>query len=416
MKIHLNNLSTSNIKFEDQKKFLNLIDSEKGDFLNPNLLAEGLRQTELVYHIFKGKRDFVQIGIGGSSLGAEMLVEALKKKDCKTKFHFFNNIDPDYLEDNLTDLEPKDALFFVVSKSGSTVETLALFSVVLNWLKKHGIQKENIKNYFVFATDPQKGPLRELGKEHGIFTLDIPPHVGGRFSVLTPVGLLPALMANIDAHKLLAGALNTKEDIQNNKNPYFYALGSKIWSLKTEKNITQTVLMPYTSKLRGLSLWFVQLWAESLGKKYSLDKNIVHQGLTPIASIGVTDQHSQMQLFMEGPKDKFLMFIEIEKFDKDFDINNEFQIKTFSQFEGVSLSKLMKAELEGTLKALTEASRPFTKISLTGLNEFSLGQIIGLFELLTVFVGQLLEINPFNQPGVEAGKLFAKQYLDGPTL
>ncbi len=410
MKIDLSNLKLDSIRFEDQNKFLASLKTHQGAFIDADTLRLGHNDSQKAFQAFKHKKSFIQIGIGGSSLGAEMLINALNN-DSDRKFLFLSNIDPDDLYQKLSPLEVKDCLFFVVSKSGSTVETLALFSIVLKWLKEKGISSSDIKDYFVFCTDPEQGPLRELGKAHKIVTLTIPPHIGGRFSVLTPVGLFPALMGLVDTKQLLEGALKVKEDLISNKNPYFFSLAQRIFDLKAEENITQTVLMPYSSKLASLSQWFVQLWAESLGKKYSLTKNIVHQGLTPIASVGVVDQHSQMQLFMEGPRDKFLIFIELEKFNNDFDLNNSFEFKSFEQFKSISLSQLLKAELEGTLKALQNNNIPFTKISLAQLNAFTLGQLIAFFELLTVYTGQLLNINPFDQPGVEAGKNYAKQYL-----
>ncbi|MFZ8933213.1 MAG: glucose-6-phosphate isomerase, partial [Bacteriovoracaceae bacterium] len=382
----------------------------QGAFVDEKTLHQGHEESKKAFQAFKHKKTFVQVGIGGSSLGAEMLINALNTGQDR-KFLFLSNIDPDDLYQKLDHLDVKDCLFFIVSKSGSTVETLALFSIALKWLKEKDIAESEIKDYFVFCTDPKEGPLRELGQKNNILTLSIPPYIGGRFSVLTPVGLFPALMSSIDTDLLIEGALKIKEDLVGNKNPYFFSLAQRIFELKNEKNVTQTVLMPYSSKMAGLSQWFVQLWAESLGKKYSLTNNIVHQGLTPIASVGVIDQHSQMQLFIEGPKDKFLIFIEIEKFNNDFELNNSFEFKSFEQFESVSLSTLLKAELEGTMKALQKSEIPFTKISLAQLNEFNLGQLIAFLELLTVYTGQLLEINPFDQPGVEAGKNYAKQYL-----
>ncbi len=410
MKIDLSNLTLDSLKFEEQNKFLASLKSNQGDFLNPDILNHDLEDCLRVQERFKDKKYFVQIGIGGSSLGAEMLIKALKPQT-DVQFLFLSNIDPDDLYAKFEKLVAKDSLFFVVSKSGSTVETLALFSIALKWVQEKGIPVSEIHNYFIFCTDPEKGPLRELGQKYNIETLNIAPHIGGRFSVLTPVGLLPALMAGLNGLELLVGAFKVKDDISNNKNPYFFSLGQRIFELKKAESVTQTVIMPYSSKLAGLSQWFVQLWAESLGKKYSLQQNIVHQGLTPIASVGVIDQHSQMQLFMEGPRDKFLIFIEIEKFENDFELTNDFEFDGFSQFEGISISQLLKAELEGTMKALDKNQIPFTKISLPKLNEFSLGNVIAFFELLTVFTGQLLDVNPFNQPGVEAGKTYAKQYL-----
>jgi glucose-6-phosphate isomerase len=217
------------------------------------------------------------------------------------------------------------------------------------------------------------------------------------------VGLLPAFFAGIDAQALLDGAHEIKKHLSDPKAcDEFFALARWIKGLH-DQGVNQTVLMPYSSLLKEFSAWFVQLWAESLGKD--------NKGLTPIPAYGATDQHSQMQLFMEGPRDKVLMLIEIEKFQTDFNLSNNLMGESFKLLAPFSLSQLMKAEFEGTLAALNENSRHVVHLKIPSLNETHLGQLILFSECLTVLVGKMLNVDPFNQPGVESGKKYAYAWL-----
>jgi len=358
-----------------------------------------LEETKAVHSAFKHKKYFVHIGIGGSALGPDMLLKAMGVKT-GVEFVFLNNIDPDDMHRSLNKVNIKESLIYVVSKSGTTAETVAAMSICLSMLEKAGVNKDQYKDYFVFCTDPVKGDLRKLSSEWGVKTLEIPSNVGGRFSVLTPVGFLPALFAGIDCHKLLSGAAKIGPSLTQGK--AFFELGAFIKDLH-DQGVHQTVMMPYSSLLKEFSAWFVQLWAESLGKE--------GRGLTPVPAYGATDQHSQMQLFMEGPKDKILFLIEVEKFTNDFSLSNNVAGESFKTLSAFSLSQLMKAELEGTLEALKENQRHVVHLKIPTLDEEALGQLILFSECLTVLLGQLLKVDPFNQPGVEAGKKYAYAWL-----
>ncbi len=361
-----------------------------------------LARCESLFNKFHHKKYFIHVGIGGSALGTEMLLSALGQSR-NVKFTFINNIDPDDLSRKLEDINLHEALFYVVSKSGTTAETVAAMSIIIQKLKNLGITESEYKDYFVFCTDPQKGELRKISGQWDIETLEIPANVGGRFSVLTPVGLFPSLFAGINVLGLLGGAEKIKPYLFNkDKAQDFFELAQWIKALHDE-GVQQTVMMPYSSLLREYSSWFVQLWAESLGKD--------GKGLTPIPAFGATDQHSQMQLFMEGPQDKILVILEVEKFYSDFSLNNDVESESFKNLSPFKLSDLMKAELEGTLTALEENKRHVVHIKLPILNEDSLGQLILFAECLTVIVGEFLQVNPFNQPGVEAGKKYANSWL-----
>lgn len=393
---------------ENWKSFLKTIDDPSTGFFHVTNRDELLNSCTEIYEKFQSRKNFIQIGIGGSSLGPEMLVSALG--DGQKRFEFINNIDPDFIHKQLKELKPSECLFYFVSKSGSTAEMSAAMAIIVNWLNENGIEEKDFASYFVFATDPKKSYLLDLGRQWGVTCLEVPSNVGGRFSVLTPVGFLPALFAGIDPSELIQGANDYKKAILNtdlSQNILIQA-ANFVMNLKDE-GMNQTVLMPYSSRLRDLSFWFVQLWAESLGKK--LDQG-GETGLTPIPSYGATDQHSQVQLFMEGPRDKVIFFVEVENFTNDYSLKTNIDSPSLKKLAPFSLSNLMDAQFNGTLKAMEQSKRPYMKMSIERVDAHNLGQIILFFECLTVLTGRMLGINPFDQPGVEAGKVNAIEWLD----
>ncbi|NPA54497.1 MAG: glucose-6-phosphate isomerase [Aquificae bacterium] len=345
---------------------------------------------------------FVLIGIGGSSLGAEMLIQSLKGLDFnlnkKPKFFVMDNVDPEKFDTVLKQIEIEKTCFNVVSKSGSTVETIANFSIVLKLLKdKLG---ENWKNHFIFTTDPQKGFLRKFGKENNIQLLDIPSYVGGRFSVLTPVGLLPAAVLGIDIDDLLAGArkmdfLSSEEEKIKENPAILLSLIHYISNVRKRKTIS--VMMPYSERLSLFVDWYRQLWAESLGKEGF--------GQTPVKAIGTIDQHSQIQLYRDGIKDKIITFIQVEKSDIDYKIPEDLP-EEINYLSGHSLHEILNKELLGTKTALVKSKVPNLTITLDKITSYNIGMLLYLYEYATGFSGYLYRINPFDQPAVEEGKNF----------
>lgn len=396
---------------QDYQKFLEIIDSPEYGFFKVFERQELLQQSRECAQKFKGVKNFVHVGIGGSSLGPEMMVKALKKTS--VRFHFLNNIDPDEIHECLEQLDPKTTLFYFASKSGGTAETMATLAICSNWLQEKGVPTKSFGQHMVFATDPVKSDLLKLSHQWNVPCLEIPSNVGGRFCALTPVGYFPALFAGLDIDQLAFGAKEIQSsllapELSENLLKQLYV---SLFELYKKENIHQTVLMPYSSKLKELSAWFVQLWAESLGKKYDSQGQRVECGLTPLASFGATDQHSQMQLFMEGPRDKCLIFLEVESSQHDFSLKTEIELPAFRALREHQLSELIKAELYGTIKALQEAKRPICHLAIQRNDEYHLGALILLFEALTVLMGQALNVNPFDQPGVEAGKKYAFEWL-----
>lgn len=415
MKLDLSGLqsieSTDSLSLSVIEKYRAILNGKDYGFFHLNGQTQLLEQCHRTFEEFQHIKHFVQVGIGGSSLGAELLVQSLPStRQCQ--FSFLNNVDTEIFDELFEKINLKETLFFFVSKSGGTVETMASLAVISNYLAQQGLKEEKFKEHMVFATDPENGDLRKLAKELNIKALDIPSNIGGRFSVLSPVGLFPALFKGINCSELLEGAEKIKPLLGYQAQAHdFFELANKLF-LGSKTGFSQTVLMPYSSKLRTLSDWFVQLWAESLGKKENIHGEQVFTGLTPIASYGATDQHSQVQLFVEGPQDKIAFFIEVEKRVNDYSLKNNFDLTAMKKIKEHSLEKLLKAELEGTKKAFEQAKRPFIHLQVPTLNEESLGGLILFFESLTVLTGLLLEIDPFNQPGVEAGKKFAFEWLE----
>jgi len=367
----------------------------------------------------KGKfRNLVVVGIGGSALGNIAIHTAMNhpfhnlltdvERNNIPRIFVLDNIDPDRFSGLLDIVTPGETLFNFITKSGTTVETMSQFLIITKLLQnKLG---NNYREHVITTTDEKKGTLRAITKHEGFKSFTIPAGVGGRYSVLTPVGLFSAAMGGVDISELLDGAAHMDAACQSDnlwENPALMgAVLSFLSHRKKGKNIFVT--MPYSNALSGVSDWFCQLWAESLGKRFSLNKEIVHTGSTPIKAIGVVDQHSQLQLYMEGPYDKVITFWVIKRFNKNVPIANENTIENeLIYLKGHSLNDLFNAEFEGTRLALAEERRPNCTLSLDELSAFNLGQLFCLYELQTAFAGKFYNVNAFDQPGVEVGKINA---------
>ena len=354
--------------------------------------------------------DLLVLGIGGSSLGGQALVSALGQVGPKgSRVHFLDNVDPDTINRTLEDLDPARTVAAVITKSGGTVETLAQLLIVRGWFKQSLGQGES-QNRMVFVTDPEKGFLRELSKSEGIRTFEIPENVGGRFSVLSPVGLLPAAFVGIDIAELLEGAAKmvdrvTRDDVA--ENPACLMAGAAMMAAR-DLGKSSLVMMPYSDSLRTMTSWFVQLWAESLGKRLNRHGETVFAGQTPIPAVGATDQHAQLQLFVEGPRDKVVTIIEVEQPQRALPIPDELDnIPELTFLKGRDLNDLLQAERRATRAALLDAGVPVLDIKLSKIDAGTVGGLIVLMEAACACAGILSGINPFDQPGVEAGKKMA---------
>lgn len=391
-------------------------DATAGDFGFATLLDTDPVDTPVV-RFAEARRgafqSFVQIGIGGSALGAVAIHAALSHRfhnetAARPRFYALDNVDPEETRALFDILDPRTTMFHVVTKSGDTTETMAGFLSALRRLRD--ALGDGWRNNVVVTTDPGKGFLRKFARDEGLVAFDIPPAVGGRFSVLSPVGLLPAAMIGADVPEIIYGAQQAADDCRRaepRQNVAFvFALLSHLLDLKRGKRIH--VMMPYARALRDTADWFRQLWGESLGKTSAV-------GPTPVVALGTTDQHSQMQLYTQGPNDKFIVFLECEKFRQDEVIPAVLPKDAAPSFlQGRSFGEVIGAMKRGTESALTSARRPNATLLFEEISARSLGWIFYLLEAATVYAGRLYGVNPFDQPGVEAGKKAAFAFLGRP--
>jgi glucose-6-phosphate isomerase len=359
------------------------------------------------------------LGIGGSALGTKALLNALRPpawnelddegRDFFPRLTVLENVDPTSVASALNRIDPRRVLVNVISKSGGTAETMAQYLVVRAWLEQ--ALGSAASRHLVFTTDPARGALRELAKRDHVATLDVPPDVGGRFSVLSPVGLLPAALVGIDIEGLLAGARRAlaraeSDDLLQNPAALYAALH---WEADHRQDARIHVLMPYTDRLRELAEWYRQLWAESLGKRTDREGRVVHVGPTPVGAVGATDQHSQVQLFMEGPYDKVITFVTIEDFGVELKIPPPAVAGVdlpadLAYLPGHTLGELLQAEYQATSTALAQMGRMNCTLRLPDLAAATVGEVLMFFQLATGYAGVWYGIDPFDQPGVELGK------------
>jgi len=351
----------------------------------------------------------VVLGIGGSALGTTAVATALlhpwhnllsADRRGAPRLFVLDNIDPTEIAALLDMLDPARTVFNVISKSGETAETMSQFLVAADWLKKSfgGRWTDRV----VMTTGPAAGSSgQKLVRELGLTWLPVPENVGGRFSVLTPVGLFPLAVVGGDVRSLLDGAAAIRDrclvpDLRANP---AYTLAALLYLLDTANGKHTAVLMPYSQLLRDVADWFCQLWAESLGKE---NRHGQKTGQTPVKARGVTDQHSQLQLYLDGPNDKVIMFIGVDRVARDIDIPAALpETEGSGYLTGHTMSRLLDAERVGTEVSLRNGCRPNLTISLPEVNAHTVGQLLFLFETATAMAGELYELNAFDQPAVQ---------------
>lgn len=382
---------------------------ESGEIGFPKLAEVDLGELIDFTKKFQGLyNDLIVIGIGGSSLGFEAVANALlpfgfnafskDKRGFFPRYWVMDNVDSFKVYSILEHCKPEETLVVVISKSGSTVETAANFLVVYDWIRKSDV---DIRNHIITVTDSSKGDLRKITDMFGLDSFVVPGNVGGRFSVLSSVGLLPAALVGIDIEQMKKGA---EYFIQHGKS--IFMTMSAIYNAFLEKKYPINVIMPYSSRLKSFSEWFCQLWGESLGKRYNNEIKEVYFGSTPVSAVGSVDQHSQLQLYKEGPFDKLITFIELSEHDFNQTLKGDWY-ENYNYLDGVDLNKLLNIELYATEVALKMAGRPSMKIVIDYLDEFSLGYMFMLYQYIVAVLGLTNNINPFDQPGVEEGKDYA---------
>lgn len=396
-------------QFRDEQwsTFFELVEPAGQAFLEEiERAAEDIRKVS-------GLHNYVNLGIGGSALGGEAVLRALLHplqnelpagEGVLTRYYFPDNVDPETNAALLERLDPRETLLHIASKSGATAETAAQMMIFMPWLER-ALGKDEARRRVVVSTDPEKGDLRALVNQQGYRAIGIPPGVGGRFSVFGSVGLLPLALFGKSPAKFLAGAAAVAQRCRGVDDNPALDLAMNLYAQHVEARRNIVVLMSYADALAPVGDWFGQLWAESLGK------NTV-SGSTPVRAVGATDQHSQLQLFMEGPDDKVVLFLRAQSFRAQTNIPAAaVKASSTDYLENRELGELLRVESLATEKALTDGGRPNAALSLTSIDERSLGALLYFLQLATVYAGALYDVNPFDQPGVEAGKRLTYGYF-----
>lgn len=366
-------------------------------------------QETVNYHKFAAsvqKKHIVVIGIGGSALGASAVYEFLDlTHNFEKRLHIMDTTDPLVLKQRMREIDLEDAFFFLISKSGTTVETIALFKYISS-------QIEIDRDDCVVITD-KGSALEKFADAKGVRSFHIPDNVGGRFSVLSAVGLLPLATVGVDIEALLSGAKKIRDSFFNNEG-YCHTLLTKA-TYYAQKSNTYNVncLFSYSEAFRQFNAWYVQLWGESLGKKQIHSE--LHVGLTPVGLIGPTDQHSFLQLIVEGKRDKTVTVIKIKNFDNELSIPNTTleHLEGLDMLNGYKFSELINMQADSIIESLESLERsPLDVIEIDSVNAVEIGALIMYYELLTALVAKMLDINAYDQPGVEMGKQILKAKLN----
>ena len=344
------------------------------------------------------------IGIGGSTLGTYAIYNFLNRSKVYEKsLHFFESTDPTDIKSHLNEIDINDTLFIVISKSGTTIETISIFKYLSSLVKMDS------SNCVIVSETKSK--LTAFANKHSMKTFEIPENVGGRFSVFTPVGLLPLAITGVDIDLLIKGARSIRDRFFEKKDYYDMLLEKARFIVENKDKYNINVLFSYSSSLEGFNKWYIQLWGESLGK---INLNGKKEALTPIGLIGPVDQHSFLQLIAQGKRDKTVTFIKVEDFQDDTVIPAD-TIDGFDDLEyidNLQFSKLIDEQANATIKAIEDLGDiPCDTITIRKQDEYNIAQLMFSFQILTSVVGKFLQINTYDQPGVEAGKIILKDKL-----
>lgn len=365
---------------------------------------------KIASEILSSDGQFVHVGIGGSALGAMVLVNALAPRAIvgrDRRIYVTDNIDPDGMNDILAELDSRRLYANVVSKSGGTVESIAVFSVLWRMLQtQSGLPADKLRGRVFVTTNPVAGALAEVAHSEGFCLLPLPDAVHGRFSVFSLMGLLTAAVAGVDVRTLLAGARAADWDTRSSDpvtNPVLQLAALHVAALRSGV-VSNLVLLPYSDRLRLIGDWYSQLVAESLGKD--------GQGLTPVKALGVTDQHSQLQLYNDGPKDKLVTLFSIREHQASVQIPPSIsETESYSYLAGKSFAELLDAERRGTEVSLYRHGVPSCRIELQRLDAYTLGYLLTVLEKCVCVIGRMAGVDAFNQPGVEESKDYARALL-----
>ncbi len=386
-------------KISDMLGWLDVIDAREENLNNIEKFARQIR---------KKYKNFVILGIGGSALGVKTLKHAffdsIHKKE-KIKTFVCDNIDSDGFISLLDALDLKKTIFNVITKSGSTSETLAQMSVVLKLLSDKKIKADK----HIIVTTTKDNDLYQFAIKNNFKVFDIPKDVGGRFSVFSNVGIVPCAIMGLNIKELLSGAKMARENAKKYDYTNISYTSAYINYKALEKGFTNLVFMPYSDRLMLVSDYFAQLWAESLGKKFNRGGEEIFSGQTPIKALGVTDQHSQLQLYTEGPRDKIFMFLKVQ--EKIFDFTLDYDIPFMKKLNNIELSTLLNSEFFATRLSLSSLDIPNYSIIIDKIDEKNMGSLLFYLQMTTAFMGEMMEIDAYNQNGVEQSKTYTKASL-----
>ncbi len=349
------------------------------------------------------KQHIVVIGIGGSSLGSKAIYEFLRRKQAFQKRLFFlESTDPIDIRSTLESIDLQETLFLTISKSGTTVETIGILKHLDSLVT---LTADNMVIVSEIAT-----PLYQYAKSRAFSFFEIPQNVGGRFSVFSVVGLLPLALVGVDIANMLRGAQKVYHGFFDQQEYYAMLMEKARFTVENKHRFNINVLFSYSSALEGFNKWYVQLWAESLGK---INTNGTRQGLTPVGLIGPVDQHSFLQLIMEGVRDKTVTFIKVADFEEQIIIPEKSPINELSHIEGISFSKLIDLQADATIQAIdAQSDIPYDVVTIDKVDEYNIAELMYSYELLVSIIGAFLQIDTYDQPGVEDGKKILKKMLE----
>ncbi|MHB8347140.1 MAG: hypothetical protein ACYDHM_08135 [Acidiferrobacterales bacterium] len=398
------------------------LDGEFGCLHLGTAMRDALPQIRKAAAELRQYRDILLIGIGGSNLGTKAIRHALKPEDDSPnspgnvpgpRLHFIENIDSYHMERLLRHLSPETTALLCISKSGGTIETVVQFLILRDWLER-SLGAAKAKQHQWVITDPKHGWLRELARSEDLAGFPVPPQVGGRYSVLSAVGLLPLATLDVDVDALLQGTADSAARCLSpdpQENPALHLAGL-YYLLEQRRDKRISIMMPYVNRLRLFADWYCQLWAESLGKWQGPQPGKKAAGSLPVRAMGAVDQHSQLQMYLESRHDKMFTFINLDRWDHDFAIPLDAGSQhAFPYLEDRSLVDVIHAEFRATRQVITDAGHPNLTLGMPALDAHTLGQLIDLFQRTTIYTGLLYGINPLDQPSVEKGKKLAVQYL-----
>jgi len=346
--------------------------------------------------------NIVVLGIGGSSLGSRAIYQFLRRKYTFAKrLLFLESTDPIDIRSKLSSIDLEDTLFLTISKSGTTVETIA----ILKYLA--GMTRLTAENMMILS-EKETALSRYAGEEKlGFF--EIPANVGGRFSVFSVVGLLPLALVGVDIANMLRGAQKVYREFFEQKEYYEILMEKARFTVENKHRFNINVLFSYSAALEGFNKWYIQLWAESLGK---INTNGTRQGLTPVGLIGPVDQHSFLQLIMEGVRDKTVTFVKVADFEEEIIIPEGTALSELAYLDGVSFSRLIDMQADATIEAIAaQKDIPYDVITIDKVDEYNIAELMYSYELLVSVIGAFLQIDTYDQPGVEEGKVILKRML-----